>query len=93
MIAIINKNMCAGRIKKILSRYIGEKCAYCGTSYSKKSLTVDHVFPRCLGGRRTLDNSLLSCRKCNEKKAGRLPDSSEIQKLRRQNVLLGRALS
>ena len=40
-------------------------CAYCG----KHATTIDHVEPRCRGGKSTWLNSVAACRKCNERKA------------------------
>ncbi len=49
---------------------IGERdgfcCAYCGTD---KTLEVDHVTPRSLGGTDNLDNLQLLCRPCNLNKS------------------------
>jgi 5-methylcytosine-specific restriction endonuclease McrA len=44
-------------------------CQYCG----KRSihLTVDHVFPRRLGGRQTWTNLVAACPSCNHRKGGR----------------------
>lgn len=44
-------------------------CAYCGRS----ATTIDHVVPRCQGGRSTWDNTVASCLKCNSSKGGRTP--------------------
>lgn len=43
----------------------GARCAYCG---SEENLSVDHVFPRNLGGTDNADNLVCCCRKCNSSK-------------------------
>lgn len=45
----------------------------------KDGYTVDHLFPRSLGFTKS-GNSVLACRKCNEKKANRNPSLTEIVK-------------
>lgn len=40
----------------------GHKCVRCGTS---EDLTVDHIFPRSIGGTHALKNLRTLCRKCN----------------------------
>lgn len=41
------------------------KCGYCG----KKANTVDHIFPKALGGQNVWKNVTAACAKCNNKKA------------------------
>ena len=50
-------------------------CAYCGKTFSRKELNLDHVIPqdKRYGGKTTWDNIVCSCIKCNTKKANRLP--------------------
>jgi 5-methylcytosine-specific restriction endonuclease McrA len=45
------------------------KCQYCGNSFHEKDLTMDHVIPKSKGGKKTFDNIVMSCRRCNEYKA------------------------
>lgn len=40
-------------------------CAYCG----KRATTIDHVFPRALGGVNSYENCVAACLTCNNKKA------------------------
>lgn len=44
-------------------------CQYCGKRPAK--LTIDHVVPRHRGGRRTWDNLVTACPRCNLRKGGR----------------------
>lgn len=43
-------------------------CAYCDRFLTFDESTIDEVVPQVLGGPRRMDNSVLSCRKCNNKK-------------------------
>lgn len=44
-------------------------CQYCGDH--GRDLTVDHVIPRCRGGRHTWDNVVTCCRTCNHRKGSK----------------------
>lgn len=48
------------------------KCAYCGG----RARTVDHVLPRCQGGKTTWLNTVAACRSCNGRKDGRTPEQA-----------------
>jgi len=56
-------------------------CQYCGTRGT--DMTIDHVKPRRLGGRRRWDNLVTACRPCNLRKAGRTPLGANMRLLRR----------
>lgn len=60
-------------------------CIYCGVFpgsitkgklWSKGDFTVDHIVPRCRGGKHTWTNTACACRLCNHRKGARSP--SEI---------------
>lgn len=44
------------------------KCQYCNTRYSARSLTIDHVLPRSLGGKLNWTNTVTACKPCNQGK-------------------------
>lgn len=44
------------------------KCQYCGESFAKADLTVDHVTPRVAGGGSTWENIVTACKPCNGNK-------------------------
>lgn len=46
------------------------RCRYCGAD---DRLTIDHVVPRCQGGRDDESNLVVACRSCNSRKGGRTP--------------------
>lgn len=44
------------------------KCQYCLDNVSFTNFTVDHVVPKCNGGKTTWENIVVCCYKCNQKK-------------------------
>lgn len=54
----------------------GMLCGYCENQFSRGSLTIDHIFPKSKGGPLTMENSIASCVKCNNKKADRTPEEA-----------------
>lgn len=51
----------------------GNKCQYCRKTFPTEKLTIDHVFPKSRGGKKTWTNLVASCKKCNQKKGCRTP--------------------
>lgn len=47
----------------------GRRCGYCGAAAS----TVDHIQPRCRGGRNTWTNTVAACYGCNQRKGDLTP--------------------
>lgn len=48
-------------------------CVYCGETYTRtKKLTLDHVYPKSLGGSNKKNNLVTSCFECNFKKGNKL---------------------
>ena len=43
-------------------------CVYCGEFHELHNLTIDHVRPKCKGGRDITTNVVPSCRRCNQDK-------------------------
>lgn len=56
-------------------------CQYCGRHMSKSEATIDHITPRSKGGTNTWKNTVLSCKKCNEKKGSRSLEESGLKLL------------
>lgn len=48
-------------------------CQYCGNSFREDDLNLDHVIPRDQGGRTSWENIVTSCKRCNTRKANRMP--------------------
>lgn len=56
-------------------------CVYCGIKLgaqlkgkvlSKRDFTIDHIIPRCQGGKDTWSNTACACARCNHRKGNRL---------------------
>ena len=61
----------------------GNQCQYCGSQFSTKELTVDHVTPRVLGGHHSWGNLVCACVACNARKGGRTPDQARMTLIRK----------
>ncbi|HYI01532.1 HNH endonuclease [Hyalangium sp.] len=60
-----------------------DTCQYCGKTLPRSELNLDHVLPRCDGGKTTWENVVCSCVPCNLKKGGRTPEQAGIKLLRK----------
>ena len=58
-------------------------CQYCGETFRRSDLNLDHVIPRAQGGTSTWENVVCSCLACNRRKGGRRPDEAGMKLLRR----------
>lgn len=54
-------------------------CQYCGQKHI--DLTLDHIYPKHLGGVTSWQNLVTSCKKCNYKKAGKTLEKSGMNLL------------
>lgn len=63
--------------RKIIFEKFNNSCFKCG---SKKNLTIDHHMPLNFGYRLEEKNAVLLCKKCNNKKSNRLPQSFYTEK-------------
>lgn len=50
------------------------KCYYCGKEITLKEMTLDHVYPKSLGGPTIPQNLVPSCRECNGRKENMTPE-------------------
>jgi len=57
-------------------------CQYCARRFPRSELNLDHVIPRCRGGRTTWENVVCSCIECNRRKGGGDPNSAGMQLVR-----------
>ncbi|HZI10652.1 MAG TPA: HNH endonuclease [Myxococcus sp.] len=60
-----------------------DTCQYCGKSLPRTELNLDHVLPRCEGGKTTWENVVCSCVPCNLKKGGRTPEQAGMKLLKK----------
>lgn len=56
-------------------------CQYCGKKKPTSELSIDHVVPKCQGGKSIWTNVVVACTKCNAKKAGRTPQEAHMKLL------------
>jgi len=54
------------------------QCQYCGKTYPPTELTLDHVMPRCRGGKTTWKNVVTACGPCNRSKGRDTPDEASM---------------
>ncbi len=54
----------------------GYRCQYCGVTFEAGELTLDHVVPRCQGGKTSWGNVVAACVPCNRRKGRDLPDEA-----------------
>jgi 5-methylcytosine-specific restriction endonuclease McrA len=54
-------------------------CQYCGVKPHREELTIDHIIPRCRGGRSTWENVVLACQSCNSAKGSMLAEEAGMQ--------------
>lgn len=58
-------------------------CQYCGKSFSKVHLTLDHVVPIVQGGKKCWENIVTACKPCNQVKGGRTPSQAGMRLIRK----------
>jgi 5-methylcytosine-specific restriction endonuclease McrA len=66
--------------KAAIYRRDNNTCQYCG---STRSLTIDHLIPRCRGGADSWENTLLACSSCNTKKGSKSLEQSGLKLARK----------
>lgn len=59
------------------------KCQYCGKHFNNKDLTIDHIIPKCLGGKSHWSNVVAACKPCNSKKADHLLEKCGMKLLKK----------
>lgn len=47
------------------------RCQYCYKKYPDRDLTLDHVYPAVRGGKKTWENIVTACVRCNQRKSDR----------------------
>lgn len=66
---------------KFLFRRDKNLCLYCGGEFAIHELSRDHVRPMSRGGKDVWTNVVSACRRCNNRKADRLPEESGMELL------------
>ena len=65
--------------RRNLHRRDGGACQYCGKTLTLEEMTIDHVCPISRGGLTDWDNCVVACRRCNGRKADRLPHEADLK--------------
>lgn len=60
-------------------------CSYCGKKFPKSQLTLDHVIPFSRGGKKTWDNIVTACTRCNNEKSDKSLDQFSKMKGKKFN--------
>lgn len=58
-------------------------CQFCGVTFDRRDLNLDHVVPRDRGGPTTWENIVCSCIPCNTRKANRTPAEAGMRLIRK----------
>lgn len=58
-------------------------CQYCGQTFDRKDLNLDHVIPRDRGGPTSWENIVCSCIPCNTVKANHTPQEAGMHLIRK----------
>lgn len=79
-----NKKKKFNRSQKQRRRLLQENpfCGYCGIGLDIDTSTIDHLIPKCRGGKWSKNNLVLSCESCNRKKADNWPTSKLKRELK-----------
>lgn len=59
-----------------------DTCQYCCHRFPRSELSLDHVVPRCRGGKTTWENVVCSCIDCNRRKGGGEPAAAGLRLVR-----------
>ena len=54
-------------------------CQYCSIELKHHNATLDHVLPKSRGGKKTWENVVLSCKKCNQRKKEKTPIEANMK--------------
>ena len=55
-----------------------DRCYYCGRKLTDKNITLDHIYPRSLGGPSIPQNLLPTCKSCNSEKENMTPEQYAV---------------
>jgi len=67
-------------------------CQYCRNKFPEHELTIDHVIPRCKGGKNVWNNVATACKPCNQQKGSHLPATAPVSLMRQPRKPSFRAL-
>lgn len=88
-------------MRHAIGEAVGWRCIYCDKpiaciacnphTSARAVATLDHLNPRSKGGTLSHDNTVLSCPKCNRKKADKIIHLTERQRALQEIGALGRS--
>lgn len=79
----VNVNPTISRFRKvILYNRDNWSCQYCHKRLGRSNITIDHVVPKCRGGKTTWKNCVVCCKPCNRNKGAKLPQEVNMQLLK-----------
>ena len=61
----------------------GYVCQYCNKKHRTEDLTFDHIMPIARGGKKTWENIVTACWRCNNRKSGRMPEEAGMRLVRK----------
>jgi len=61
-------------------------CQYCRKKLTNRNATIDHVLPRCRGGKSNFINCVCSCSPCNSHKADKTLREAKMRLIREPRV-------
>jgi len=67
--------------RRSIYRRDNSTCQYCGEKKKNDELSLDHIVPRCQGGKTNWENIVVACVDCNSQKAGRTPKQAGMKLL------------
>jgi hypothetical protein len=80
-----NKTLHGGYIPPLCNETLfkrdGYLCLYCGERFRYSELSRDHIRPLSAGGVDAWNNVVAACKRCNNHKAGRLPEQAGMELL------------
>lgn len=68
--------------KNVLIRRDNKTCQYCARTLDDSEITVDHLLPKCKGGKTTFTNCVVSCLVCNSFKGSKSLEESGLKLLK-----------
>jgi hypothetical protein len=71
--------------KRILFNRDDWSCQYCSKKLLRNNVTIDHILPKCRGGKTTWKNCVVCCKTCNKIKGSKLPHEADMKLLKQPN--------